>query len=237
MYTQCMHNILHSIYYQCSPPTNKFLYLFLLQPRLDYSCCSVRHTHASHLLQPTLPPLQLSICSKTILEFKFDDSPPPWLLSSSSICSRHVFCVNATHLAKNGHPTTAKIRPMNLQQYLYQGRFYLPWYSNTSFNTLLPRFCPNFKPFRHYLASQQPLTGTFIRYLCTAHIEVFDNDSSPAMDHLLMNNWSIRHLPTLPAVICTFTALDLDMYTFNFTVCQDHANLLKTYLQHPIHAD
>ena len=69
-----------------------------------------------------------------------------------SICSRHVFCVNATHLAKNGHPTTAKIRPMNLQQYLYQGRFYLPWYSNTSFNTLLSRFWQFFTTFWHYLA-------------------------------------------------------------------------------------
>ena len=98
----------------------------------------------------------------------------------------------------------------------------------------MPRFCQNFKPFWHYLASQQSLTGTFIRYLCTAHIEVFDNDSSPAIDHFSMNTWSIRHLPTLPAVICTFTALDLDMYASNFTVRQDHANLLTPYLQHNV---
>jgi hypothetical protein len=52
-----------------------------------------------------------------------------------------------------------------------------------------------------------------------------------------MNNWSIQHLPTLPAVICTFTTLDLDMYASNFTVRQDHANLLTTYyLQRPIQA-
>ena len=29
-------------------------------------CCRARHTHATHLLQPTLPPLQSSICSKAI---------------------------------------------------------------------------------------------------------------------------------------------------------------------------
>ena len=32
------------------------------------------------------------------------------------------------------------------------------------------------------------------------------------MDHQPMYNWSIRHLPTLSAVICTFPALDLDIY-------------------------
>ena len=66
MYTQSMHYILHSIYDQRSPITNKFLYLFLLQSLHDYLCCRARHTHAPHLLQPTLPPLQSSICSKAI---------------------------------------------------------------------------------------------------------------------------------------------------------------------------
>ena len=66
MYTHSMHYILHSIYDQRSPITNKFLYLFLLQSLHDYLCCRARHTHAPHLLQPTLPPLQSSICSKAI---------------------------------------------------------------------------------------------------------------------------------------------------------------------------
>ncbi len=66
MYTQSKHYILHSIYEQCSPISNKFLYLFLLQSLHDYLCCRARHTHAPHLLQPTLPPLQSSICSKAI---------------------------------------------------------------------------------------------------------------------------------------------------------------------------
>jgi hypothetical protein len=52
-----------------------------------------------------------------------------------------------------------------------------------------------------------------------------------------MNNWYIRHLPTLSAVICTFTALDLDMYATNLTVRQDHANMIPTYLHNSIHAD
>ena len=57
------------------------------------------------------------------------------------------------------------------------------------------------------------------------------------MDYQTMYNWSIRRLSTLSAVICTFTALDLDMYASNFTVRQDHANLLTNYLQRPIQAD
>ena len=65
-YTRSMHYILHSIYDQRSPIPNKFLFLFLLQSLHDYLCCRARHTHAPHLLQPTLPPLQSSICSKAI---------------------------------------------------------------------------------------------------------------------------------------------------------------------------
>ena len=52
-----------------------------------------------------------------------------------------------------------------------------------------------------------------------------------------MNILSLRHLSTLPAVPCTFTAPDLDMYASNFTVRQDHANILPTYLHSSIHAD
>ena len=66
MYTQSMHYTLHSIYDQRSSIPNKFLFLFLLRSLHDYLCCRARHTHAPHLLQPTLPPLQSSICSKAI---------------------------------------------------------------------------------------------------------------------------------------------------------------------------
>jgi hypothetical protein len=104
--TQSMHYILHSIYNQCTPITNKFLYLFLLQSLHDYLCCRARHTHTPHLLQPTLPPLQKSICSKAI-----------WSSNSMSIYLFDCFlarlsapvtflCVNATHLAKNRHAYT-----------------------------------------------------------------------------------------------------------------------------------
>ncbi len=63
-----------------------------------------------------------------------------YLLPPRFLCQRHT----------SGHKWTCLYSidsPLNLQRYLYQGRFYLPWYSNTSFSTLLPRFCQNFKPF------------------------------------------------------------------------------------------
>jgi len=210
-----------------------FLFLFLLQSLHDYLCCRARHTHAPHLLQPTLPPLQSSICSKAIWS---TISMSIYLLDCFSarlsrfLCQRHTFGQKWTCLYSID--SAAESTSLSIS-----GRSFLPWYSNTSFHTHLHRFCQNFKPFWHYLASQQPLTGTFIRYLCTAHIEVFDNDSSPSMDYQPMYNWSIRRLPTLSAVICTITALDLDMWASNFTVRQDHANLLTTYLRRPIQAD
>ena len=94
MYTQSMHYTLHSIYDQRSPIPNKFLFLFLLQSLHDYLCCRARHTHAPHLLQPTLPPLQSSICSQAIWS---SNSMSIYLLDCFSarlsrfLCRRHTF--------------------------------------------------------------------------------------------------------------------------------------------------
>ena len=91
-----MHYILHSIYDQRSPIPNKFLFLFMLQSLHDYLCCRARHTDAPHLLQPTLPPLQSSICSKAIRSsnsMSFYDCFSARLSAPVTffLCQRHTF--------------------------------------------------------------------------------------------------------------------------------------------------
>ena len=71
----------------------------------------------------------------------------------------------------------------------------------------------------------------------TPHLEIFCPASNAVPASFFMDILSLRHLSTLPAVPCNFTTPDLDMYASNFTVGQDHANILPTYLPSSIHAD
>ena len=87
-----------------------------------------------------------------------------------------------------------------------------------------------------------PLTSMLLA-LCqntlpqTSHHEIFCQASNAAPASFFMDILSLRHLSTLPTVPCNFTTPDLDMYASNFTVGQDHANILPTYLPSSIHAD
>ena len=93
MYTQSMHYILHSIYSTLTD-TDLVSQLFpaSISPRLFVLPC--QHTHAPHLLQPTLLPLQSSIYSKDIWS---SNSKSIYLFDcfsarlSAPNCQRHTF--------------------------------------------------------------------------------------------------------------------------------------------------
>ncbi len=84
------------------------------------------------------------------------------------------------------------------------------------------------------LRSSQCNKTRFRRHRIT---KIFCPASNALPAYFFMDILSLRHLSTLPAVPCNFTALDLDMYASNFTVRQDHANKLPTHLLNSIHAD
>ena len=93
---------------QRSSEMNKFFFLFLFQSRHDYLCCSARHTHVQHLLQLTCHRYNHQCVQKLFGDRIRLLYIPSRQLFSSSICSRHVFCVKVTYLAKNGHVYTVK---------------------------------------------------------------------------------------------------------------------------------
>ena len=70
----------------------------------------------------------------------------------------------------------------------------------------------------------------------TTHLEFFSRASNANPASLFIDILSMRPLSTLPAVLCFFPTLDLDIYASNFTVRQDHANLLTNHLRSPIPA-
>ena len=105
MYFQSMHYILHSIYDQRSPITNKFLYLFLLQSLHDYLCAVhvIRMLHTcynlpyhryNHQFVQKLFGVQIRCLFTSLIAFQLVYLLPPH------------FCVNATHLVKNGRAYT-----------------------------------------------------------------------------------------------------------------------------------